>query len=85
MSLTLRLFFNILAKELVLTLLAGLILVFYSLSMPKVIQILLIGGDFALRPFIIWLGFLVSFVQALVFTSLAMIYIGTAVQEHDHK
>lgn len=83
-SLTLRLFFNILAKEVLLTLLATLFIVFMSLSMPKIIQVFLLAGDFALRPAIMILGTLVSFVQALVFTSLAMIYLAGAVEKTEH-
>ena len=83
-SLTLRLFFNILAKEVLLTLLATLFFVFLSLEMPKVIQALLLAGDFILRPAIILLGALISFIQALVFTVLSMIYIGSAIA-HDEE
>ncbi len=84
-SLTLRLFFNILAKEILLTLLATLFFAFMMLEMPKAIQFLLLTGDFLLRPAIILLGALVSFIQALVFTALSMIYIGSAVtREEEH-
>lgn len=82
-SLTLRLFFNILAKEVLLTLLASLFFVFTSLTMPKLIKILLLTGDLLLRPLIMLLGVLVGFVQALVFTSLAMIYIAGVIGK-DH-
>ena len=78
-SLTLRLFFNILAKEVLLGLLASLFIIFLFLDMPKVIQVCLLALDFALRPAIILLGSLVSFIQALVFTALSMIYIGSAI------
>ncbi|MCX5776818.1 MAG: F0F1 ATP synthase subunit A [Candidatus Firestonebacteria bacterium] len=84
-SLTLRLFFNILAKEVLLTLLASLFFAFLSLEMPRVIQGLLLTGDFFLRPAIILLGSLVSFIQALVFTVLAMIYIGSAIAHEEHE
>lgn len=85
LSLTLRLFFNILAKEVLLTLLASLFFAFLVLEMPKAIQALLLFGDFALRPLIILLGALVSFIQALVFTVLSMIYIGSAMaHEEEH-
>ena len=84
-SLTLRLFFNILAKEVLLTLLATLFFVFLVLEMPKAIQAMLLAGDFILRPAIILLGALVSFIQALVFTVLSMIYIGSAIaHEEEH-
>jgi len=83
-SLTLRLFFNILAKEVLLTLLASLFFAFLALEMPKVIQGLLLSGDFILRPAIILLGSLVSFIQALVFTVLAMIYIGSAIAHEEN-
>lgn len=85
-SLTLRLFFNILAKEVLLTLLATLFIVFSTLSMPQTIKLLLLGGSLALRPAIMLLGVLVSFIQALVFTSLAMIYIAGAIEgSKEHK
>jgi F-type H+-transporting ATPase subunit a len=80
-SLTLRLFFNILAKEVLLTLLASLFFVFISLSMPKIIKILLLTGDLVLRPLIMLLGVLVGFIQALVFTSLSMIFIAGAIEK----
>lgn len=93
-SLTLRLFFNILAKEILLSLLASLFLIFLALQIPPVkiwifdvsgpIKGFLITLDAALRPAIILLGALVSFIQALVFTALSMIYIGTAISHEEH-
>lgn len=80
LSLTMRLFGNIMAKEVVLGLLVYMTLIFWM------------GGDVAarsltampllLRPLVILLGVLVSLIQALVFTMLAMVYIGEAVEQH---
>jgi F-type H+-transporting ATPase subunit a len=78
-SLTLRLFFNILAKEVLLALLAALFVMFIALDAIPVIKGVLLTGDVFLRLFIMLLGVLVSFVQALVFTSLTMVYISGAV------
>ncbi|OGF47601.1 MAG: ATP synthase F0 subunit A [Candidatus Firestonebacteria bacterium RIFOXYC2_FULL_39_67] len=93
-SLTLRLFFNILAKEILLSVLAFLFTVFIVLYIPPakifgipvsgIIKDGLIALPVILRPGIILLGAFVSFVQALVFTVLSMIYIGSAIEEHEH-
>jgi len=84
-SLTMRLFGNIFAKEMLLTILAALVLQFFEaggkgwalMVMPLV-----------LRPGILVLGVLVSIIQAVVFTALSMIYIGGAIavhEEHGHE
>lgn len=82
-SLAARLFGNILAKEIVLAVLVGLLLIF--IPSPSVIAKSLAIFPLLLRPCIIVLGTLVSIVQASVFTMLAMIYIAGAVSdEHGH-
>lgn len=82
-SLACRLFGNILAKEIVLSVLILLILIF--IPSPSLIAKTLAIFPLLLRPLIIVLGTLVSLVQASVFTILAMIYIGSAVtEEHGH-
>jgi F-type H+-transporting ATPase subunit a len=80
LSLTMRLFGNIMAKEKLLAVLVLLIVLFWPIStFTKVLSVV----PFVLRALIVVLGIFVSFVQALVFTLLAMVYIGGAIQEHD--
>jgi F-type H+-transporting ATPase subunit a len=84
-SLAFRLFGNLMAKELLLTILAMLLAIFAFSDMPAVIKVFLSTLSFVLRPGIMLLGMLVSFIQALVFTVLAMVYIAGAVghaEEH---
>lgn len=81
-SLTMRLFGNMMAKEKV-------------LAVSVLLMIIILGGSpladsiavlpFFLRVFIMILGVLVCFLQAFVFMLLAMVYIGGAVMEHDHE
>lgn len=81
LSLTVRLFGNMLAKELVLGVLVYMItLLFFSAGIASKLLMLV---PLVLRPCIILLGVLVGFVQALVFTTLAMSYIGSASQPHE--
>ena len=77
LSLTMRLFGNIFAKEMLLTILAALVLQYFNQHSVLVIMPL------ALRPAILILGVLVSLIQAVVFTALSMIYIGGAIAQHD--
>lgn len=77
LSLTMRLFGNIFAKEMLLTILAALVLQYFQQKSVLVIMPL------ALRPAILILGVLVSLIQAVVFTALSMIYIGGAIATHD--
>ena len=94
-SLTMRLFFNILAKEILLAVLAFLFTIFIVLNIPEakigffdisgIIKGSLVGLAVVLRPLIILLGAFVSFVQALVFTVLSMIYIGSALEHPEHE
>ncbi len=81
LSLSFRLFGNILAKELLLGVLALLVLIF--LPSGNLIQEALTLVPAVLRPLIILLGILVSIIQAFVFMILAMVYIGGAVQAHE--
>ena len=79
-SLTMRLFGNMMAKEKILAvsiLLMSLLLANDSLTKGLVV----LPG--LLRVFIMILGVLVSFLQAFVFMLLAMVYIGGAVQDHE--
>ena len=77
-SLSFRLFGNILAKEILLAVLA--LLVFIFLPSGQLVQEALSVVPLVLRPLIILLGVLVSVIQAFVFMILAMVYIGGAVQ-----
>ncbi|MBN1595742.1 F0F1 ATP synthase subunit A [candidate division FCPU426 bacterium] len=81
LSLSFRLFGNILAKEILLAVLALLVIIF--LPSGNTIQELLSLVPILLRPLIILLGILVSIIQAFVFTILAMVYIGGAVRSHE--
>jgi F-type H+-transporting ATPase subunit a len=84
LSLTMRLFGNMLAKEIMLGVLVYLITLFFFSS--GIMAKMLILVPLVLRPCILLLGVLVGFVQALVFTALAMSYIGSAYEEHaEHK
>ena len=79
LSLTMRLFGNIMAKEVVLGLLVYMTTVFF-LSEDVAARCLTVM-PLLLRPLVILLGVLVSVIQALVFTMLAMVYIGESVEE----
>jgi F-type H+-transporting ATPase subunit a len=81
LSLTMRLFGNIFAKEILLTILAAMTLHYYfgQTMMDKV----LIFMPLILRPAVLILGVLVSVIQAVVFTALAMVYIGGATEVHE--
>ncbi len=81
LSLSFRLFGNILAKEILLGVLALLVIIF--LPSGNLIQEILTLVPLILRPLIILLGILVSIIQAFVFMILAMVYIGGAVQAHE--
>ena len=84
-SLAFRLFGNLMAKELLLGILATLFVIFVSADMNTAVNGALMGVTLVLRPLIMLLGVLVSFIQALVFTMLAMVYIAGAIspsEEH---
>ncbi len=80
-SLTVRLFGNIYAKEMLLLLLSVVAVNF--LGNPQTIVKALAAVPFLLRPAIILLGTLVSIVQAAVFTILAMVYVSLATEAHE--
>ena len=78
-SLTLRLFGNMMSKEIILAVLILLTTVFWGMSpIGKIFAVV----PFFLRVFIVILGVFICFVQAYVFMLLSMIYIGGAVQNH---
>jgi F-type H+-transporting ATPase subunit a len=79
-SLTLRLFGNMMAKEKLLAVLVLLITIFWNMS-PAMKTVA--AFPFVLRVAIVILGVFVSFIQAFVFMLLAMAYIGGAVQSHE--
>ncbi len=81
-SLTVRLFGNIYAKEMLLLLLSVIAVSF--LYEPNFIVKTLAFVPILLRPGIILLGTLVSIVQAAVFTILAMVYVALAVETHEY-
>ena len=81
LSLSFRLFGNIMAKEILLGVLCLLVIIF--LPSGKIIQQILTIVPLILRPLIILLGILVSIIQAFVFMILAMVYIGGAVKAHE--
>jgi F-type H+-transporting ATPase subunit a len=81
LSLSVRLFGNILAKELLLSILALLTLVFLAMPNP-LLKITLTLVPLILRPGVILLGVLVGLIQAVVFLVLTIIYIAGAVQIH---
>lgn len=80
LSLTMRLFGNMLAKEIILGVLVYMATLFFFSS--DAVSKLLLPVPLLLRPAIILLGVLVGVVQALVFTALSMAYIGSAFEKH---
>lgn len=83
LSLAIRLFGNIFAKEALLGILAYLLLIFLALPDP-LMRFSLAAGPLLLRPAIILLGVLVSLIQAFVFLILSVIYVAGAVHaEHE--
>lgn len=81
LSLTMRLFGNIFAKEMLLAILAFLVFDYYSKGGAG--NYALMTMPLLLRPAVLILGVLVSLIQAVVFTALSMIYIGGAIAVHD--
>ena len=80
-SLALRLFCNIMSKELLLAIL-GVLLVKFFFS-PDYLERLMAAAPFLLRPAIILLGVLVGLIQGFVFMALSMSYVAGAIQlEH---
>jgi len=83
-SLAMRLFCNILSKEILLAVLAYMVV--YFISGDNLTQKALVLAPLVLRPFIVLLGFMLAFVQALIFMVLSMTYIAGAVgQEEDES
>jgi len=80
LSLTMRLFGNMVAKEIILGVLVYMATLFFFSS--DIVSKLLLPVPLLLRPAIILLGVLVGVVQALVFTALSMAYIGSAFEKH---
>ena len=80
LSLSFRLFGNLMAKEILLGILAFLAVTFFQAG--GVINTTLTIVPILLRPLIILLGLLVGFLQAYIFTVLAMFYIGGAIKSH---
>lgn len=80
-SLALRLFCNIFSKEILLGLLAALTLNFLNGSDPagKCLTV----APVLLRPFILLLGLLISYIQALIFLVLSISYIAGAVRTEE--
>jgi len=78
LSLAFRLFGNMMAKEVLLAVLAMLVVLF--LPSKNTVQKLLTAGPFLVLPFIYLLGMLISFIQAFIFTILTIFYIGGAVE-----
>ena len=83
LSLAVRLFGNIFAKEVLLAILALLIVTFMGLPSLSLRYSLTIV-PLLLRPLIILLGVLVSMIQAFVFLILSVIYVAGAVQQEEH-
>lgn len=83
LSLAIRLFGNIFAKEVLLGILALLVVIFLGLESPF-LRVSLAMGPLLLRPLIILLGVIVSAIQALVFLILSVIYVAGAVQAEHH-
>lgn len=81
LSLSMRLFGNIFAKEMILSILAALALDYWlqAGAFSKV----LMAMPLVLRPGVLVLGVLVSIIQAVVFTALSMVYINGAIEVHE--
>jgi len=83
LSLAFRLFGNLMAKEVLLGVLAFLVIYLYQAG--GVIDTTLTIVPLLLRPLIILLGVLVSFLQAYIFTVLSITYIGSAIKVHAER
>ena len=83
LSLSFRLFGNMVAKEILLAVLCSLIIIFFPSS--NIMQKILTIAPVVLLPFIYLLGALVVFIQAFVFTILSIFYINGAIQIHEEK
>jgi F-type H+-transporting ATPase subunit a len=85
LSLSFRLFGNIIAKEILLSVLVTLVVLFGPTMTTNGMSAFLGGFMFVLRPLIIILGVLVSLIQAAVISLLACIYLAGAVGSHDEE
>ncbi len=83
LSLSFRLFGNIMAKEVLLGILAFLVVFLYSAG--GVVDTVMTIVPLLLRPLIILLGLLVGFIQAFIFTLLSIVYVGGAVKTHSER
>lgn len=81
LSLAFRLFGNMMAKEVLIGVLAMLIVLF--LPSKSMMQKALTAGPLLVLPFIYLLGILISFIQAFIFTILTIFYIGGAIETHE--
>jgi F-type H+-transporting ATPase subunit a len=81
LSLSVRLFGNIIGKEVLLAVFAFLVILLFPSH--NIINKVLTIVPFLLRPAILLLGAFISFIQAFVFTILSVIYIAHAVQIHE--
>jgi F-type H+-transporting ATPase subunit a len=81
-SLGLRLFCNIFSKELFLEVLAILMLNF--ILSKSISDNVFTIAPLVLRPFILLLGLIVSFIQALIFMVLSMSYVAGAIHMEEH-
>ena len=82
LSLSMRLFGNIFAKEVLLAVLAYMAVDY--VTQGGLFNYAMLAVPALLRPGILILGVLVSIIQAVVFTALSMVYIGGAIEMHDH-
>jgi F-type H+-transporting ATPase subunit a len=79
-SLTMRLFGNMMGKEKILAVTILLMAVLWNISpLFKAFSVF----PFVLRVLIVVLGVFVSFIQAFVFMFLSMVYIGGAIRDHE--
>jgi F-type H+-transporting ATPase subunit a len=80
LSLSFRLFGNMMAKEILLIILAFLIITFFPSH--TFVQKALTIVPAVLQPIIILFGIFVGFIQAFIFTMLAAFYVGGAIADH---
>jgi F-type H+-transporting ATPase subunit a len=81
LSLSFRLFGNMMAKEILLIILAFLVITFFPAH--TYIQKVLTVVPLLLAPAIILFGIFVGFIQAFIFTMLSAFYIGGAIADHE--
>jgi len=81
--LTLRLFANITAGHIIVLAFISLIFIFKEMSVGLAYGVSIVSTFFAV--FMDCMELLVAFLQAYVFTLLAAIYFGSAIEEHHHE